>query len=149
MTRATKKAVATIDWSALEAGAFAARRAAYAPYSTYRVGAALLVASGRVFTGCNVENASYGLCLCAERNAIGQMVAAGERDPIALVVATDGPKAGSPCGMCRQVLAEFATKLPIRLVVDGAPRKTRKTDIATLLPDAFRPEDLLGPKAPR
>jgi len=140
------KKVVAIDWTALEHAAFTARKKAYAPYSSYHVGAALLVASGRVFTGCNVENASYGLCLCAERNAIGQMVASGARDPIALVVATDGPKPGSPCGMCRQVLSEFAPKMPVRLVVEGAPRKTRKTDVASLLPDAFRPADLLERK---
>jgi cytidine deaminase len=131
-----------IDWPELERQALTAQTRAYAPYSDYSVGAAILVASGRVFTGCNVENASYGLCLCAERNAIGQMVAAGERHPIAAVIATSGPKAGSPCGMCRQVMAEFARDLPIRLIARGEPAKTRATTIAELLPDAFRPEDL-------
>lgn len=133
-----------IDWPALERAALGVRQVAYAPYSHYRVGAALLTESGRVFTGCNVENASFGLCLCAERNAVGQMVAAGERTPVAIVVATEGPRAGSPCGMCRQVLAEFARNLPVRLIVDGAPRRRRETNISELLPDAFRPEDLPG-----
>lgn len=140
MTRAGAK---KIDWPALEQAALAVRQVAYAPYSGYRVGAAILSASGRVFSGCNVENASYGLCLCAERNAVGQMVAAGERAPVAIVIATEGPRAGSPCGMCRQVLAEFALDLPVRLIVDGAPRRKKETNVRDLLPDAFRPEDLL------
>src|SRR5580704_7351856 len=86
----------------------AARRVrahAHAPYSKYRVGAAIATRSGRVFVGCNVENASYGATLCAERNAIAQMVAAGQKDPIACAVVTAGPRPGSPCGICRQVLA--------------------------------------------
>lgn len=131
-----------IDWPALERKAISVRRAAHAPYSGYQVGAALVTASGRVFAGCNVENASYGLCLCAERNAIGQMIAAGESHPIAIVVATRGPKPGTPCGSCRQVLAEFAEDLPIRLIVEGAPASTRTTSLAALLPEAFRADSL-------
>jgi cytidine deaminase len=131
-----------IDWPALEVAATAVRLNAHAPYSNYLVGAALLTRSGRVYTGCNVENASYGLCLCAERSAVAAMVAAGDRDPAALVVITNGPKAGSPCGMCRQVLAEFAEDLPILLGVSGNPAATRRTSLAALLPDAFRASDL-------
>lgn len=131
-----------IDWPTLERKAIAVRRAAHAPYSSYQVGAALLTESGRVFVGCNVENASYGLCLCAERNAVGQMVAAGESRPVAIVVVTRGPKPGTPCGSCRQVLAEFALDLEIRLVVEGAPAATRTTSLVTLLPDAFRADSL-------
>lgn len=131
-----------IDWAALLSAATDVRERAHAPYSDYRVGAALVTRSGRVFTGCNVENASYGLCLCAERNAIGQMIAAGERDPVALAVVTKGPRAGSPCGMCRQVLAEFAEDLPIVLGVAGDPAAERRTSLAALLPDAFRARDL-------
>lgn len=132
----------TIDWPALESRAIAVRHNAHAPYSAYKVGAALLTKSGDVFTGCNVENASYGLCLCAERSAIAGMVAAGAKDPVALVVVTKGPKPGSPCGMCRQTLAEFALDLPIRLLADGHPSATRETTLALLLPDAFRAGDL-------
>ncbi|MGK3991804.1 cytidine deaminase [Sorangium sp. So ce1024] len=131
-------AAQVIDWEALGQAALAVRERAHAPYSGYRVGAAILVRSGRVFAGCNVENASYGLAICAERSAIVQMVAAGERDPIALAVATGGPVLGSPCGMCRQTLAEFAVDLPIRLVAPGdvgVPPRT--TSLAALLPDAF------------
>lgn len=135
---ASDEAAQAIDWDALDRAALAVRTRAHAPYSSYRVGAAIVVRSGRVFTGCNVENASYGLTICAERSAIVQMVAAGERDPIALTVATSGPVLGSPCGMCRQTLAEFAVDLPIRLIAaeaDGVPART--TSLSALLPEAF------------
>jgi cytidine deaminase len=131
-----------IDWAALERAALAVQQRAHAPYSHYLVGAALQVASGRVFAGCNVENASYGLSLCAERSAIVQMIAEGERDPVALVVATLGPVVGTPCGACRQTLAEFAQDLPIRLIVAGGATPARTTSLEALLPDAFRPESL-------
>ncbi len=125
-------------WEELEREALAMRHRAHAPYSHYEVGAALRTRSGRVFVGCNVENASYGLCLCAERSAIAQMVAAAERDPVAIAIATRGPRPGAPCGMCRQVLAEFALDLPIRLLVEGDATATRTTSLAALLPEAFR-----------
>jgi cytidine deaminase len=134
--------VSTIDWPALEARAIAARDNAHAPYSSYRVGAALITKSGEVFAGCNVENASYGLCLCAERSAVAQMVSAGAREPIAIVVATRGPKAGTPCGMCRQVLAEFALDLPVRLVAVDPGGPTIDTTLEALLPNAFRADSL-------
>jgi cytidine deaminase len=115
-----------------------ARERAYAPYSKYRVGAAILTKSGAMFTGTNVENATYGATICAERSAIAQMVAAGERDPVACAVATGGPRAGSPCGICRQVLREFARDMPIVLVAEHAGRLSRReTTLAKLLPDAF------------
>ena len=132
-----------LDWSALDAAAIAVRAHAHAPYSNYLVGAALLTASGRIFAGCNVENPSTGLALCAERSAIAQMVAAGEHTPVALTVVTRGPVPASPCGMCRQVLAEFALDLPIRLLVDGDPSKTDSTSLAELLPRAFRASALV------
>jgi len=135
-------AAAAIDWPELERRALAVRLNAHAPYSSYQVGAALLCRSGRVFSGCNVENASYGLSLCAERSAVAHMIAAGEHDPIAIVIATRGPKAGTPCGMCRQVLAEFALDLPVRLIVDGLPAAARDTTLDALLPDAFRRDSL-------
>jgi cytidine deaminase len=131
-----------IDWAALESAALAVQRRAHAPYSRYHVGAALQTASGAVFAGCNVENASYGLSLCAERSAIVQMVAAGERDPVAVVVVTPGPVVGTPCGACRQTLAEFARDLPVRLMVEGAPEKARTTTLEALLPEAFRADAL-------
>ena len=123
----------------LIAAARAVRRRAYAPYSKYFVGAAIATKSGRIFAGCNFENASFGATICAERNAIGQMVAAGERHPVACAVVTAGPKGGSPCGICRQVLWEFASDMPIALVGEG-PRgvSRRDTTLKKLLPDGFR-----------
>ncbi len=117
-----------------------ARTHAYAPYSHYRVGAAIATRSGRVFAGCNVENASYGACLCAERNAIGQMVAAGETDPVACVVVTKGPRGAASCGTCRQVMAEFARDMKLLLIGEGdagEEQDRRETTLAALLPDAF------------
>jgi cytidine deaminase len=122
----------------------AARTRAYAPYSRYAVGAAIECASGAVFAGCNVENASYGASLCAERNAIAQMIAAGESAPIACAVVAGGTSPVSPCGICRQVLFEFADDMPIALVAEGARSRTLRTrhdtTLAALLPLAFRLE---------
>jgi cytidine deaminase len=131
----------------LVAAAKAARDRAYAPYSNYKVGAAIATMSGRVFTGCNVENASYGACLCAERNAIGQMVAAGEAEPVACVVVTEGERGGSPCGICRQVLSEFARDMMVVLVGVGEQGKEerRHTTLEALLPDAFEGSSLPRP----
>jgi cytidine deaminase len=122
----------------LVTAARSARERAYAPYSKYRVGAAIATKSGSIFTGTNVENASYPAGICAERSAISQMVAAGEREPIACAVATGGPRAGSPCGICRQVLSEFVRDMPIVLVAEHGGRLTKRaTTLAKLLPDAF------------
>jgi len=118
----------------------AARENAHAPYSKYKVGAAILTRKGRVYKGCNFENASYGACICAERGAIGTMCAQGDRDPIACVVVTRGETPAAPCGICRQVLAEFAgDDLTILLV--GLSEKGEKriaTTLGALLPHAFR-----------
>ena len=114
----------------------AAMARAYAPYSRFRVGAALETEDGTVVAGCNVENASFGATLCAERNAVAQMIAAGERRPVACAVVTAGPRAGSPCGICRQVLWEFASDMRIALVAENGRR--RDTTLVKLLPDGFR-----------
>lgn len=115
------------------------RERAHAPYSRYKVGAAIATKSGRVFEGCNVENASLGATICAERGAIMQMIAAGERDPIACAVVTGDAEGASPCGICRQVLAEFANDMPIVLVGLGARdgEVGRVVQLADLLPLAF------------
>jgi cytidine deaminase len=116
----------------------AARLRAYAPYSGYTVGAAIATKRGSIYVGCNVENASYGACICAERGAIMTMVAAGETEPVACAVVTADQ--GSPCGICRQVLAEFAKDMPVALVgVAGGEghESGRVVQLAELLPLAF------------
>jgi cytidine deaminase len=118
-----------------------ARKNAYAPYSKYRVGAAVLTRGGRVFAGCNVENATYGATLCAERAAVAAMIAAGERDPAACVVVTAGPRPAPPCGICRQVLAEFARDMPLLLVAEddsGKIVRRSRASLGALLPHTFR-----------
>lgn len=124
-----------IDWERLEAAALEARGHAYAPYSKYRVGAALLGEDGVVYPGANVENASYGLCLCAERAASAKAVNVGVRAFLALVVVTEGPQAAAPCGMCRQVLAEVGPSFPVRCI--SLTGHTIETSVAELLPHAF------------
>ena len=99
-----------MDWDSLLIAAWDVRERAYAPYSKFPVGAAVLAADGRIFAGCNVENLSYGLTQCAERVAVGMAVAAGARDLVAVAVVADTRVAISPCGACRQVLAEFGVK---------------------------------------
>ncbi|MCF7674772.1 MAG: cytidine deaminase [Akkermansiaceae bacterium] len=96
-----------MDWEALVKAAWQVREQAYAPYSNFQVGAALMAADGRIFTGCNVENLSYGLTNCAERVAIGAAVAAGAREFLGVAVVAETTIPISPCGACRQVLAEF------------------------------------------
>jgi len=118
--------------------ACAARQQAYAPYSNYAVGAALLLADGRLVTGCNVENAAYGLSICAERTAIFKMVSEGVREFVAAAVCTEN--AGSPCGACRQVFTEFAGDAPVYLA--DTEGNFRETTLYALLPDHFGPEHL-------
>jgi cytidine deaminase len=127
-----------IDREGLVRQAAAARDRAYAPYSDYAVGAALLAQSGRVYVGCNVENAVYPLVMCAERVAVFKAVCAGERRFRAIAVVTKN--GGAPCGSCRQVLREFGEDTLV-LIAD-ADGNTRETSIAELLPDSFSAEDL-------
>lgn len=124
----------------LEKAARRAAAASYSPYSKFPVGAAVLTSSGHVFTGCNVENASYGLCNCAERTAIFTAAAAGERAIKAVAVYTPTPTATSPCGACRQVINEFGPTALVISVCDGADRI--ETTLDQLLPYAFGPGNL-------
>lgn len=121
-------------------GARGALAVAYSPYSKVRVGAALRTVGG-VFVGCNVENASFGLTLCAERTAVVKAVSAGEQTFQMMAVATSLEALLMPCGACRQVLAEFAPELPM-LVVGRETDYALRTSLAELLPGAFLPGDL-------
>ncbi len=129
---------AKLDREALIEAAAAARELAYAPYSGYEVGAALLAASGRVYVGCNVENAAYPLSMCAERAAVFSAVSDGQRGFEAVAVVTQN--GGAPCGSCRQVLLEFgAGTLVLIADVEGG---YRETTVGELLPDSFSAADL-------
>jgi cytidine deaminase len=123
--------------------AIEARRRAYAPYSNYHVGAALRTKSGRIFTGCNVENAAYPTGMCAERVAVFKAVSEGEQEFEVIAVATSN--GGSPCGGCRQVLAEFGLDTLV-LIADHHGRLVQETTVNGLLPGAFTPEHLRGGK---
>lgn len=121
----------SIDWESLKAAALKAQKNAHAPYSNFKVGAAVS-AEGRIFVGCNVENASYPVGLCAERAAIAAAVAAGCRRLDAIVIAAE--KTIPPCGMCRQALAEFNPEIPIVMVSDNLEAEASLTQ---LFPDPF------------
>jgi len=119
--------------------AIEARKWAYAPYSNYPVGAALLTASGRIYDGVNVENAAYPTTICAERVAVFKAVSEGERDFQAIAVVTEN--GGSPCGSCRQVLAEFGLEITV-IIADTAGNLIEELTLSDLLPQAFTPKDL-------
>ena len=114
--------------------ALSARERAYAPYSKFLVGAAVLAKSGKIYTGCNIENASYGLTVCAERNALFSAIGAGEREFIALCVVGDTEAPISPCGACRQVMAEF--KVP-RIILANLKGDVKEYTLEELLPYGF------------
>ncbi|TKC85933.1 cytidine deaminase [Trinickia terrae] len=128
-----------MDQSELIGEARAAREQAYAPYSRFKVGAALLARDGTVFRGCNVENASYGLCNCAERTALFSAIAAGYRpgDFATLAVIGDTPEPISPCGACRQVMSEIGTPA-LEVVLANLHGAVQVTSVDALLPGAFR-----------
>jgi len=127
--------------------ASAAMNNAYCRYSKFRVGAAVLTSDGEIFAGCNVENASYGLTICAERNAIFQAVAKGALSKTlqlkALVVVTPTEKLTPPCGACRQVIYEFCEEADADIFIFGA-NNADSFKLSVLLPDAFGPKDVLG-----
>jgi cytidine deaminase len=116
-----------------------ARERAYAPYSNYWVGAALVTSSGKFFTGCNVESAAYPTGMCAERVAIFKAVSEGEREFVALAVVTSN--GGTPCGACRQVMAEFGLDTVV-LIADAQGNQKQEASVSELLPGAFGPGDL-------
>ena len=126
--------------SQLQDSALAVRPRAHAPYSKFQVGAAILTASGEIFAGCNVENASYGLTICAERVAVGSAVAAGHKEIVAVAVVSSGSH--SPCGACRQVLSEFGPAMEVILIDADDPTRTRTTTLAALLPEQFSADAL-------
>jgi cytidine deaminase len=127
------------DWNVLMRAAVGARVHAYAPYSGFAVGAAIQAKSGALFTGSNVENASYGATICAERSALAAAVTAGERELIAIAIASGAKSPTPPCGICRQCLAELAPTLPIRSYTGNA---YAEYDLRSLLPHAFGREQL-------
>lgn len=124
----------------------AARQAydrAYAPYSCFSVGAAVLASDGTIYQGCNIENASYGLTMCAERTAIYSAIAAGCRQLQAIAVVADTPGPASPCGACRQVMVEFGIH---RVIMANKAGSVREASLAELLPFAFSEDDMAGAK---
>jgi len=123
----------------LVAAARQAQQQAYAPYSHYQVGAAVETVDGTVYTGCNIENASYGLAICAERVALGAAMTAGARQFRRIAVVSSSEPPASPCGACRQVLAELA---PDAEVIAAGPRSVMRWTVAELLPVAFTPGHL-------
>lgn len=134
-----QKTMQEIDQQMLEM-ARQAMEQAYAPYSKYRVGACLMAEDGRLFTGCNVENASYGGTICAERTAVTKAVSEGARAFTAIAIAGSG-SAPYPCGICRQVLNEFGPAMRVLITWDG---ETRETTLEALLPHGFGPQQLGG-----
>jgi cytidine deaminase len=136
---------------ALVAAAREVRLRAWAPYSRFQVGAALLGADGEIYTGINVENVTFGLTVCAERAAVIAAVGAGCQQFRALVVCTDASPPAAPCGMCRQTLVEFMDDLPVFLVgpapaAGDQDEAVERVRLARLMPHAFTPRDLLGPE---
>jgi cytidine deaminase len=118
-------------------------KAAYSPYSKFPVGATVLTEDGQIFDGCNVENASFGLTICAERNAIFHMVSQGKQQISAVVIYTPTPRPAAPCGACRQVINEFGPDALILSVCDGP--EILKKRLSDLLPDPFGPRTLEVP----
>lgn len=138
---------AQVDFVALRAAAEAASAHAHAPYSQLQVGAAVVDGSGRVFAGVNVENASFGLTTCAERNALAAAVVAGARALRAVVVVSSAPHMITPCGACRQVLLELAPDAEVRCY--GRDGGELRTSVRELMPHAFAADDFTAPRAKR
>lgn len=114
-----------------------ARENAYVPYSSFKVGAALLANSGKIYSGCNIENSSFSLTCCAERTAIFKAISEGEKNFQAMAVIADSKDAVSPCGACRQVMAEFFTE-DVTIYLTNLTEKTKEITVAELLPYSFK-----------
>ena len=137
-TLLSEAAISEAAISNLVAAAREAQLSAYAPYSNFTVGAALLLSDGTVYKGCNIENASFGLTVCAERVAVFHAVAAGRMDIVAVAVSTSAPKLCKPCGACRQVIAEFSrADAPIVVISTTESGLSATETITDLLPDNF------------
>ncbi|ORZ30579.1 cytidine deaminase [Catenaria anguillulae PL171] len=126
----------------LMATAVKAKDYSYSPYSKFRVGAGLLTESGKIYMGCNVENASYGGCICAERTVYVKAVSEGHTRFPAIAVATDLDYFAAPCGMCRQFMAEFGTETVVILTRAGSTEEYQERTVGGLLPESFGPKDL-------
>lgn len=131
-----------MDYQVLIARAIEAKQSAYAPYSHFRVGAALLTKSGKIYTGCNVENVSFSATNCAERTAVYKAVSEGERDFVAIVVNGDNNDYLPPCGICRQVLAEFCDMETFQVILANNEKDYQVATLDKLLPGAFLTENL-------
>lgn len=140
-----RNTIAKSTWQRMERSARAAAAHSYSPYSKFRVGAAVLASSGKIYAGCNVENVSYGLTNCAERTAVFSAVTAGETRISAVLIYTPTKEPTPPCGACRQVLAEFGSNIEIVSICDGEARL--HTNISDLLPSVFDSQKLSASKA--
>ncbi len=118
--------------------AIAAREKAYAPYSKFKVGAAILTKDRKTYQGCNIENASYGATICAERSAVCNMIANGGADPIAIAICYNAEEFAVPCGICRQVLSEFSPKGDLVILMAKTDGSYRETTLSALLPSSFK-----------
>lgn len=132
-----------VSYKKLVSAAVSARKRAHAPFSTFHVGAALLATDGRIYTGCNIENSSYGLTMCAERTAIFKAISEGERNFRAIAVTSDETGFTPPCGACRQVLMDLAGN--IDFVMANAKGDMKIVKLKDLLPLAFTPQNLKNP----
>jgi len=131
-----------MEYSELIEQAIKAKQFSYAPYSNFHVGAALLGKSGKVYLGCNIENAAYTPTNCAERTAVFKAVSEGERDFLAIAIVGDGDEYLAPCGVCRQVLTEFVNPKEFDIIMVGKNQKYKKMTLNELFPESFSKSDL-------
>lgn len=129
-----------MDYNELIKAARKAKKYSYSPYSKFRVGAAVLTKSGKIYTGCNIENSSYSLTVCAERTALFKAISEGERKFVAIAVSTDEKGFTTPCGACRQVISDLAGDIDV--ILANGSRKELKLKMKDLLPHPFTPKNL-------